>query len=104
MLIARWSIEARFGHKPDVIAQMQHWLQEIGSQVGWTPQRVRLLTGSIGAKESTIQSEIAIDSLAELDAAWAKLATLDAHAAWSRQLEPHVVSGTQHWEIFRLIG
>ncbi|SCK12611.1 hypothetical protein [Vogesella sp. LIG4] len=104
MFIARWSIEARFGHKAEVLAQMHHWLQEIGSQIGWSEDRVRLLTGSIGARESTIQSEITVGSLAELEAAWAKLATLDAHAAWSRQLEPHVVSGTQHWEIFRLLS
>lgn len=104
MFIARWSIEARFGHKAEVLAQMHRWAQEIGSQVGWTEQRMRLLTGSIGARESTIQSEIAVESLAELEAAWAKLATLDGHAAWSKQLEPHVVSGTQHWEIFRLLS
>lgn len=103
MLIARWSIEAKFGHKPEVIAEMQRWLRDIGSQAGWTPQRVRLLNGSIGAKESTILSEIEIADLAELDAAWHKLGTLPEHAAWSKALEPHVVSGTQRWEIFRVI-
>lgn len=104
MMIARWSIEAKFGHKPEVIAEMQRWLRDIGSQVGWTPQRVRLLTGSIGVKESTIQSEIEIADLAELDAAWSKLGALPDHAAWSKALEPHVVSGTQRWEILRTIG
>ncbi|HJU49864.1 MAG TPA: hypothetical protein VJ575_03855 [Pseudogulbenkiania sp.] len=104
MMIARWSIEAKFGHKPDVVAEMQRWLREIGSQVGWTADRVRLLNGSIGAKESTIQSEIEIADLAELDAAWNKLIALEAHKAWSKALEPHVVSGTQRWEIFRVIG
>lgn len=104
MMIARWSIEAKFGHKPEVVAEMQRWLRDIGAQVGWTAERVRLLNGSIGAKESTIQSEIEIADLAELDAAWSKLGTLEAHAAWSKALEPHVVSGTQRWEIFRVIG
>ncbi|WP_174873052.1 hypothetical protein [Vogesella oryzae] len=104
MFVARWSIEARFGHKSEVLDQMHRWLREIGSQVGWTEDNTRLLTGSIGAKESTIQSEIVVASLAELETAWAKLATLETHAAWSKQLEPHVVSGTQKWEIFRLLG
>lgn len=104
MMIARWSIEARFGHRSDVVAQMQRWLAEIGVQIGWTPERVRLLNGSLGALESTLQAEIAIADLAELDAAWNKLASLEAHAAWSKALEPHVVSGTARWEIFRVIG
>lgn len=104
MFIARWSIEARFGHKAEVLDQMHSWMREIGAQVGWTEANTRLLTGSIGVKESTIQTELTVATLAELEAAWAKLATLDSHAAWSKQLEPHVVSGTQHWEIFRLLS
>lgn len=103
MMIARWSIEARFGYKQLVIDHMRRWLQEIGSQVGWTEANTRLLTGSVGAHESTIQSEIQIKDLGELSAAWDKLATLDAHKDWSKELEPYVVSGTPKWEIFRLI-
>lgn len=103
MMIARWSIDAKFGHKPEVIAQMQKWMTEIGSQVGWNDKNTRLLTGSVGALESTIQSEILIKDLAELNAAWEKLAGIASHQAWSKALEPHVVSGTQRWEIFRVI-
>lgn len=103
MLIARWTIEAKFGHKPEVISQMRRWLDEIGSQIGWTPDRVKLLNGSIGARESTLQTEIAIADLHELDVAWEKLGNLDSHKAWSKALEPHVVSGTQRWEIFRVL-
>lgn len=103
MMIARWTIEARFGHKPVVIEHMKRWLREIGSQVGWTEDKVRLLTGSVGAHESTIQSEIQIQDLAELNAAWDKLAHIEAHTHWSRDLEPYVVSGTPRWEIYRLI-
>jgi hypothetical protein len=102
-MIARWSIEARFGYKPIVIEHMKRWLQEIGSQVGWTEANVKLLTGSVGARESTIQSEIQVKDLAELSAAWEKLATIDAHKDWGKELEPYVVSGTPKWEIFRVI-
>lgn len=104
MMIARWSIDAKFGHKPEVINQMKKWMSEIGSQVGWTADRVRLLNGSIGALESTIQTEIHIKDLTELNTAWDKLATIDMHKDWSRELEPHIVSGTQRWEIFRIVG
>jgi hypothetical protein len=103
MMVARWSIDAKFGYKQVVVESMKRWLKEIGPQGGFTPNRTRLLTGSIGALEATIQTEHEIENLAELEAVWAKLATNAAHAAWSKELEPHVVSGTSRWEIYRLL-
>ena len=52
MILARWSIDARFGYKQAVIDSMKEWQRNIGPQVGWTADRVRLLTGSVGAHES----------------------------------------------------
>lgn len=103
MMIARWSIDARFGYKTQVVEAMQRWMKEVGSQIGWTAENTRLLTGSVGAGEATLQSEIRIRDLAELNAAWDKLADIEAHKQWSKDLEPFVVSGTARWEIFRLI-
>lgn len=103
MMIARWSIDAKFGYKPQVIELMQRWLREIGSQIGWNTSNTRLITGSIGALESTVQSEVQVKDLNELNAAWEKLGTISAHQAWSKEMEPFVVSGTQHWQIFRSI-
>jgi len=34
MLIARWQIDARFGHKQTVIDLMQRWLRDVGSKAG----------------------------------------------------------------------
>ncbi len=101
MMIARWSIDAKFGYKPVVIELMQRWLKEIGSQIGWNEANTRLFTGSVGARESTVQSEIRIKDLAELNAAWEKLGAIEAHKAWSQELEPYSVSGTPRWEIYR---
>jgi hypothetical protein len=103
MMIARWQIEARFGHKQTVIDMLKRWNEEIGAQVGWTADKVRILTGSVGALESTIQSEVEIDDLAALDAAWDKLGTIEAHKKWSKEIEPYIVSGTPHWQIFRVL-
>ena len=44
-----------------------------------------------------------IKDLTELNAAWEKLATLDGHKQWGKELEPFVVSGTNRWEIYRVI-
>ena len=103
MLVARWCIDAKFGYKQDVIDLMQRWLRDIGPQAGFSADKTRLITGSIGALEATIQAEHLVKDLGELDQAWAKLATIAAHKQWSKDLEPHVVSGTSRWEIYRVL-
>ena len=57
------------------------------------------MTGSIGALESTVLTEILVQDLAELNAAWNKLGKIEAHKEWGMELEPHIVSGTPRWEI-----
>ncbi|MES2073036.1 MAG: hypothetical protein V4488_21970 [Pseudomonadota bacterium] len=101
MLIARWQINARFGQKQKVIDKLKSWALEIGPQAGL--HRGRLLTGSIGALEAAVVHEWEVADLGELDAAWAKLATIAAHAQWSIEMEPLVVSGSSRWEIFRVV-
>jgi hypothetical protein len=101
MLIARWQIDARFGHKQKVIDSLRAWTAEIAPQVGL--RRGRMLTGSIGALEATVVHEWEVESLSELEQAWDKLATIAAHKQWSQDLEPSVVSGTARWELFRLL-
>lgn len=103
MMVARWSIDAKFGYKQNVIDAMQRWLREIGPQAGLEASRGRLLTGSIGALESTIVSEHMVEDLAELQRNWDKLSQIPAHKEWSKAIEPHVVSGTNRWEIYRVL-
>jgi hypothetical protein len=86
MMVARWSIDAKFGYKQNVIDLMQRWLREIAPQVGFGADKTRLLTGSIGALEATIQSEHLVKDLSELNQAWDKLATIAAHKQWSKDL------------------
>ncbi|AVR89750.1 hypothetical protein [Thauera aromatica] len=104
MMVARWSIDARFGYKAEVVDALQRWMREIGSQIGWKAENVRILTGSVGTREATVQAEILIRDLAELNAAWDRLATLDTHKQWSQDLEPFVVSGSPRWEVLRVVG
>jgi hypothetical protein len=104
MIIARWQIDARFGHKQEVIEHLQRWMQEVGSEVGWGPNNVTMLTGSVGIAESRIEVEHRLKDLGELNAAFDKLAQLDAHKEWSRELEPLIVSGSNRWEVLRIIA
>jgi hypothetical protein len=103
MMLARWTIHARFGHKPQVIDALRQWLDEIGPQAGLDAARSRLLTGSVGIAEAAVQSEHIVQDLAELQRAWDALGGIAAHQAWGRDLEPYVVSGSSRWEILRLV-
>jgi len=58
MMVARWSIDAKFGYKQDVIDLMQRWLREIGPQAGFSADKTRLVTGSIGALEAPFSRNI----------------------------------------------
>lgn len=102
MMVARWHIDARFGHKQTVINSLKKWFEEIGSQIGWTEDKYRIVTGSVGAKESIVISEVTIAGLTELDESWNRLGDIEAHQVWSKELEPYIVSGSQYWEILRI--
>ncbi len=101
MLIARWQIDARFGRKQKVIDAIVRWTQEIAPQIGLL--KGRMLSGSIGAREATVEHNWEVDDLAHLERAWAKLGTIEAHKQWSAALEPDVVSGSARWSIFRVL-
>ncbi len=103
MIIARWHIDARFGHKQAVVDSLKTWCRDIASQIGWTGDKIRIATGSVGALESTVELEVLIQSLADLDASWNKLGSISAHKEWSKQIEPYIVSGTPRWEVLRLV-
>lgn len=102
MFIARWSVDARFGHKQQVIDALKQWSKDIAPKIGLSPAHGQLLTGSIGALEATVEHNWQVKSLSELEKAWAELASMDVHKARSEKLEPHVVSGTSRWEVFRV--
>ena len=101
MLIARWQIDARFGQKQKVIDAITQWARDIAPQVGLLKGRV--LSGSIGALEATVEHNWEVADLAELEAAWTKLGKIEAHKQWSKDLEANVVSGTARWSIFRVV-
>ncbi len=101
MLIARWQIDARFGQKQAVIERLQAWARDIAPQAGLTS--ARLMTGSIGMLEATVEHNWEVPDLAALERAWSALATMDAHHRWGQDLEPFVVSGTARWSILRVV-
>jgi hypothetical protein len=103
MMIARWHIDARFGHKETVIDSLKTWSRDIASQIGWTNDKLRMASGSIGALESTVEMDVLVQDLIELNTSWNKPGSIPAHKEWSKQIEPYIVSGTPRWEILRIV-
>lgn len=103
MMIARWTCEAKFGRKSEALALHKEWEERIGSQTDIDVAKTRTLTGSVGAKESIIQSEMEIANLAELDAFFDKIASIEMHAEWGRKFSEVIVSGSTCWEVYRVV-
>jgi len=120
MMLARWQVDARFGHKQAVIDKVAAWCNDIAPELGWaasvrTKTMLRtyvdasllgpgqLVASSVGAREPTIAHEWMVRDLCELESAWGTLARLDAQSTWSRDLARHVVPDTSRWEVYRIV-
>lgn len=103
MFSARWQIDAKFGQKQTVLEMMRQWEREIGSQAGIADLKFQIMTGSIGAREATVETHHQVESLARLEEFFANIGKIDAHGKWGKELEPHVVSGSSLWQIFRVV-
>ncbi len=103
MFSARWQIDAKFGYKQTVIDLMRRWEKEVGAQVDLGKFDFKIMTGSIGAREATIETHHTVESLAQLEQFFASIGKLDAHRQWGKDMEPHVVSGSSLWQIFRIL-
>ena len=103
MFSARWQIDAKFGNKQVVLDLMREWERDIGAKVGIQDLEFQIMTGSIGAREATIETHHQVESLAQLEEFFAKIGKLDAHAKWGKKMEPYVVSGSSLWQIFRIV-
>ena len=102
MFVARWQIDARFGQKQNVIDSLRRWEVDVGRKAGTEGMDFRILTGSIGAREATVEANHTVKSIGHLEQFFEAIGKIDAHKQWSRELEPHVVSGSAVWNIYRV--
>jgi hypothetical protein len=103
MFSARWQIDARFGYKQTVLDLMRQWERDVGSKAGADALQFKIMTGSIGAREATVETHQTVESLAQLEDFFARIGKMEAHRQWGKDLEPHVVSGSSLWQIFRIV-
>jgi hypothetical protein len=103
MFVARWQIDARFGHKQTVVDLLRKWEREIGAKAGTDKMDFKVLTGSIGAREATVEANHTVESIAQLEKFFAAIGKIDAHRQWGKDMEPYVVSGSPVWNIYRVL-
>ena len=102
MFVARWTIKVKFGNKDSAMSLMRQWQKDVGVKAGFKPSQMQLLSGSIG-EESVIETNTPVQSLAELEGMWAKMGKNPKHGRFSKKLKPFVVSGSNRWDILRVI-
>jgi hypothetical protein len=73
-------------------------LAEIGTQIGWA-YKTRITIASVSALESMVEMEAQINDLADLNAAWTKLGSIETRKNVSKDLEPVIFEST-HWQVF----
>ena len=102
-MIARWMFQAQFGRKQDAISLLKEWYEQIGVQTGIDVSKQRLVTGSVGASEALVETELEIEGLADLEQFFDKIASIKMHEEWGQRMSEVVVSGSTRWEIFRIV-
>ena len=82
MFVARWQIDARFGQKQTVIDLMRQMGGARSARRSGSPRwSSRCSTGSIGAREATIEANHKVESLAQLEQFFEAIGKIEAHTA-----------------------
>jgi hypothetical protein len=98
-IIARFSFDVPFGRKDDLFRLTAKW-KMLEKELGFpTPQR---LVGSVGVPESRLESNYRFESLAALEATFAKVAKDPRVMEYQKDMAPLIVPGSHRWDIFRV--
>jgi hypothetical protein len=97
-IIARFSFDVPFGKKAELFQLEKKWTP-LAESFGFPKPQV--LVASIGAPESRVELNHRFDSLAALEAVWAKLGD-PRMADYQREMAPLIVPGSHRWEVYRI--
>ena len=103
MYIARWLLTAHYGHKDATLALLRKWETDVGQRIGWRSSGIRVATGTIGIPQSHIEFEVRVDSLNDLESAWADMGKNPYHGQYLKELEPHIMSGSNIWHVLEVV-
>jgi len=100
MFIVRRTWVAQPGRRDESVAVVKEMMAAATKETGFPVQRI--VTGSIGPSDSTIEMEGAVATLAELDGHLEKMNSWSGAAAYQQKLAGLVVPGTGRFEIYRV--
>ncbi len=103
MMVARWQFTAKFGYKDKAIALIKEWNVGIGSQTNVDVSSSRIITGSVGVSEGLVENEMMSEGLDDLQQFFDKIATVEMHKDWGRNMGEVIVDGSTRWEVFRVV-
>jgi hypothetical protein len=102
VFIARWHFSVRFGHTQQCIDVLRKWEVDVGQRVGWKAGAIRVLSGLLGASDTDIEFEVRVDSLTDLESAWADIEKVPYHKQLMKELEGLVAGSTSRWTVHRV--
>ena len=103
MFSCQWHLDIPYGKQGDALKVMKAWgAEKMRSSEFRRAKSVRLMVGHIGASASRIIDEYLFESLADFELALAgmKQPQFKEH---SDALQPFIISGSQHWVIYRVV-
>jgi hypothetical protein len=103
MYVARWRFTARFGQKDACLGLLRKWTVDVAYRIGWRPSSLRVLAGGIGVVDTEVELEVKLDSLSDLEAAWADMARVPYQAEYQKQLADLIVPGSDRWTVHRVV-
>jgi hypothetical protein len=98
MIIARFSFDVPFGKKAELFKLSEKFVF-IEKEIGFP--KPEILVGSIGTPESRVEFNHRFESLAALEAVWAKL-NHPKMSEYQREMAPYIVPGSHRWDILRI--
>ena len=103
MYIARWKMTVKSGQRSAVVDLLRKWEMDVGQRIGWRAASIRVLSGLIGVSESEIEFEVRVDTLSDLEGAWSDMRKNPHHAQYLKEIDPHIVSGSNVWHVLEVI-
>jgi hypothetical protein len=103
VLICQWHLDIVYGKQADAVRIMRAWgAEKFASSEFRRASSARLLAGYLGASASHIVDEYTFDSLADFESALTSMSA-PQFRQHSEALAPYIVSGSQHWVVYRVL-
>lgn len=107
MHVARWYVQTNFGETYAVLDQLKAYCDTMSKSLGIDPGRIRIMTGCVGAYQSSIALELQVESLEEFGRIMGAkgLGASDIkpmNEDFSKKVGSSMSPNSGYWEIYRI--